>query len=82
VIAMQMSERLSVARIGFSDEGYLREDALPMFLSPYQVSVYQVLDAPWQVELGLGMTIVCALLYAAGIWTRAAGVITWLLLVS
>lgn len=82
VLALQLVERLPFVHEAYSDQGYFTKEAARMFVSDSQWSLLFLVDPPWFVRMLVVFGIVGAFLFALGLWTRVAGLVAFVVVVS
>ncbi len=82
IVTWMLLERIAVARAALSDEGWLPSDAAEALMDPWHWSIFHTIDQPMAIAALLLVGGGCALLFTAGLFTRPAGVVAFVILAS
>lgn len=82
ILTLQLAERLPYVHKGYSSEGYLTKETARLFVSDWQWSLLFLFDAPWVAQTLVVLGLVGAILFALGQWTRVAGSVAFVVVVS
>ena len=82
VIAWMLLERVSVADVAYSDDGWIPNEAAVQLMDRWHWSLFHYVDGPVFVRLCLVVGAVAALGFAVGAFTRASGLVALVVLAS
>lgn len=82
IVAWMLAERIPPAETTFSHRGWLSHEAALQLMDPWHWSIFHLYDGPVAVQLTLALGAVAALSFAAGLRTRATGLVAFVVLAS
>ncbi len=82
IVAWILAERIPAARATFSGEGWVPREAAVQLMDPWHWSLFHLYDGPLAIQTTLLLGSLAALAFAAGLFTRATGLVAFVVLAS